>query len=132
MRAVACDKEAAQAVGININLISATTFSVGTSLAALAGVLLGSLFYVNTTMGAMPVLKAFVIIIIGGKANIMGAIFGGFLLGVGESIGTGYFSAHYKDSFAFAILIVYLLLRPRLQHFRIKCMKKGELGYFEG
>ncbi len=123
MRAVACDKEAAETMGININLISTATVSIGTALAALAGVLIGSLFYVNTTMGAMPIIKAFVIIIIGGVGNILGAILGGFLLGIAESIGSGYLSADYKDSFAFAILIVYLLFNPYVAKLRHKWIR---------
>jgi branched-chain amino acid transport system permease protein len=82
MRAVFQDKESAAIVGININRVYAINFAMGSGLAALAGALLGTLFVVYPNMGLIAVVKAFLIVIMGGMGNFLGAIFGGLLLGV--------------------------------------------------
>jgi branched-chain amino acid transport system permease protein len=119
-RAVANNPEASRLMGIKINEIYRSTMAVGTGLAALAGVLVGSLFFITPSMGGMPILKSFIIIIIGGMGSFIGAILGGYLLGILESISVGFFSVKYKDSFAFAILIIYLLVYPYLWQLWIK------------
>jgi branched-chain amino acid transport system permease protein len=112
MRAVALDKEAAALMGISINRIYTFTFAVGSALAATAGALIAPVFQVFPTMGFVPFIKAFTVVILGGLGNVIGAIYAGFLLGILESLGTAYVSTAYKDSFAFMILIVVLLFRP--------------------
>jgi branched-chain amino acid transport system permease protein len=112
MRAVALDKEAAALMGISINRIYTFTFAVGSALAATAGALIAPVFQVFPTMGFVPFIKAFTVVILGGLGNVIGAIYAGFLLGILESLGTAYISTAYKDSFAFMILIVVLLFRP--------------------
>lgn len=114
MIAVSEDREAAQLMGINVNAIITITFAIGSALAALAG-----LFYllkapaVSNTMGAMPGIKAFTAAVIGGIGSIPGAMLGGILLGVVESISYKITAiAPYTDAIEFSILIIILLVRP--------------------
>ncbi len=114
MIAVSEDKAAAQLMGINVNGIITITFAIGSALAALAG-----LFYllkapsVSNTMGAMPGIKAFTAAVIGGIGSIPGAMLGGILLGLVESISYKITAiAPYTDAIEFSILIIILLVRP--------------------
>ena len=114
MIAVSEDKSAAQLMGINVNAIITITFAIGSALAALAG-----LFYllkapsVSNTLGAMPGIKAFTAAVIGGIGSIPGAMLGGILLGVVESISYKITAiAPYTDAIEFSILIIILLVRP--------------------
>ena len=112
IEAVAQNPEGAQLVGISIDRVSSLTFGIGTALAAGAATLIAPIFLVYPTMGAMPNLKAFVVIIIGGMGSIPGAVIGGFMLGLIEALGGGYISTDYKDLFAFGALVTFLTLRP--------------------
>ena len=112
--AVSEDKGAAQLMGININSIITITFAIGSALAALAG-----LFYllkapsISSTLGAMPGIKAFTAAVIGGIGSIPGAMLGGILLGLVESISYKITAiAPYTDAIEFSILIIILLVRP--------------------
>ena len=114
MVAVSEDKGAAQLMGIDVNKIITVTFAIGSALAALAG-----LFYllkapsVSNTLGAMPGIKAFTAAVIGGIGSIPGAMLGGILLGVVESISYKIAAiAPYTDAIEFSILIIILLVRP--------------------
>ena len=114
MRALAINQDAARLMGINVDRVIALTFFLGSVLAAFAGVLTG-LYYsqISFLMGFLLGLKAFTAAVLGGIGNIPGAVLGGFLLGVLESLAAGYFSSRWKDVFAFAILIIILVVRPR-------------------
>jgi len=112
IRAVAQDPEVSRLMGIPIHRISATVFAVSSALAAAAGALVGPISCVFPAMGVTPILKAFVVIVLGGMGSIPGAIFGGFILGIAESLGAGYLSSEYKDAFAFAALILVLMVKP--------------------
>jgi branched-chain amino acid transport system permease protein len=112
IEAVAQNPEGAQLVGISIDRVSSLTFGIGTALAAAAATLIAPIFLVYPTMGSMPNLKAFVVIIIGGMGSIPGAVIGGFMLGLIEALGGGYISTDYKDLFAFGALVTFLTLRP--------------------
>jgi branched-chain amino acid transport system permease protein len=112
IEAVAQNPEGAQLVGISIDRVSSLTFGIGTSLAAAAATLIAPIFLVYPTMGAMPNLKAFVVIIIGGMGSIPGAVTGGLMLGLMEALGGGYISTDYKDLFAFGALVTFLTFRP--------------------
>ena len=112
MRAVAQDREAAQSVGVNIARIYALTFAIGCSLAAAAGSLVGAIFLISPTMGWTPVIKSFAVVILGGFGNTTGAILASLLLGLVESLGGGYVSFAYKDSYAFVLVLLVLLLKP--------------------
>lgn len=113
MRAAFQDKESASAVGIDINRVYAINFSLGSGLGALAGSLLGTLFVVYPNMGLIAIIKAFLIVIMGGMGNFLGAIFGGLLLGVVESMAAGFISSGYKDLFGLLIVMLVLIFRPQ-------------------
>ncbi|MFO7265548.1 MAG: branched-chain amino acid ABC transporter permease [Limnochordales bacterium] len=113
MRAVAQDRDTAALMGISVNRTIAFTFAIGSALAAAAGVMVGMLFNaVTPTMGVMPGLKGFVSAVLGGIGSIPGAMVGGLVLGMAETIGVALLSSQWRDAIAFAILIVVLLSRP--------------------
>lgn len=113
MRAVALDKDAAELMGINVNKIISYTFAMGSALAGAAGVLVGVYYNtINPLMGSGPGLKAFVAAVLGGIGLIPGAVFGGFFLGLIETIVSAYGGSIFKDAVAFAILIIILLVKP--------------------
>jgi branched-chain amino acid transport system permease protein len=113
IRATSQNRNAALLMGINISIIYSITFVVGSALAGLGGVLYGTIFAVFPMMGAMPTLKAFAITILGGMGNIRGAILGGFILGVAETLGGNYISMQYKNAIGFIIIILVLLIIPQ-------------------
>jgi branched-chain amino acid transport system permease protein len=113
MRAVAQDADAAALQGVNIEAVSALGFGVGCGLAGAAGALLAPIFAVSPTMGALPVVKAFIIIIIGGMGSLPGAVLGGLLLGGIEGIGTLFMSSATVNMLGFLVVIAVLLVRPR-------------------
>jgi branched-chain amino acid transport system permease protein len=113
MRATAADRETAALMGIPVDRVLAGTFAFSAVLAALAGILLAPLFYVTTEMGTLVGLKGFVAMIIGGFGSVPGAIVGGILLGVVENVGAFEISSTYKDAIAFAVLLLFLLVRPQ-------------------
>lgn len=113
MRAVAQDRDTAALMGISVNRTIALTFAIGSALAAAAGVMVGMLFNaVVPTMGIMPGLKGFVAAVLGGIGNIPGAMLGGIVLGMAETLGVALLSSQWRDAIAFAILILVLLYRP--------------------
>lgn len=113
MRAVSLDQEAAVLMGISVDRIVSITFAIGSALAAAAGVMIG-LYYnaINPLMGIIPGLKAFVAAVLGGIGLIPGAMVGGFLMGVLETLVSGYWSSMYRDAVAFGVLILILLIKP--------------------
>lgn len=113
MRAVALDRDASQLMGIDMNKTISYTFAIGSALAGAAGVLVGVYYNtINPLMGAVPGLKAFIAAVIGGIGIIPGAVFGGFFLGVTETVVSALGGSLYKDAVAFAILIIVLLIKP--------------------
>lgn len=113
MTAVSEDKGAAQLMGINVNGTIAVTFAIGSSLAAIAGVLLCSAYPSLTPYtGSMPGIKAFVAAVFGGIGSIPGAFIGGILLGVIENLSKAYISSQLSDAIVFSILIIVLLVKP--------------------
>ncbi len=112
MRATSQKSDASMLMGININRVYVFTFAVGAALAGAAGAIYGILFPFNPTIGALPTIKAFAIIIIGGLGSIPGAVAGGLLYGIAENM-TGYLSnGTWQDAVAFALLIIVLVIRP--------------------
>lgn len=113
MRAVAVDAEAAQLMGIDVNRVISFTFALGSALAGVAGVLVGVYYNsISATMGTTPGLKAFVAAVVGGVGSIPGAMLGGYLIGILETIVTFMGGSMYKDAAVYALLIVILLVRP--------------------
>jgi branched-chain amino acid transport system permease protein len=113
MRATSQDRVMAGLVGININQVISITFMIGSSLAAVAGVMV-TLYYgvVHFFMGYLAGIKAFTAAVLGGIGSIPGAMLGGFMLGLIENFGASYISSVYKDAFAFIVLIITLIIRP--------------------
>jgi branched-chain amino acid transport system permease protein len=113
IRAVSFDAPAAALMGVPVDRVVLGTFVLGSSLAAAAGILVGlSNPKIEPLMGIMPGIKAFVAAVLGGIGHIPGAMAGGFLLGVIETLVSGYLSSTYRDAIAFVVLIAILLLRP--------------------
>ncbi len=113
MRAVSHSHETASLVGIPTDKIIAFTFVIGSALAAAAGILVCISYpKVDPLMGVMIGLKAFVAAVFGGIGSIRGAVVGGFLMGIAESMVVGYGSSTYRDALAFALLIGILLFKP--------------------
>lgn len=113
MQATAQDKEMARLLGIRVATMIALTFVYSSILGAVAGILVGPIFYVTKEMGAMLGLKAFCSTIIGGFGSVPGAILGGLFLGIIEVFAAFYISSAYRDAFAFGMLVAVLLFRPQ-------------------
>jgi len=121
MRATAQSPDVARLMGVNVNTIISMTFMIGSALGAIAGVLVAANYdQAHAYMGFMVGLKAFTAAVLGGIGNLGGAVLGGILLGIIESIGSGYLGdltggflgSQYKDIFAFLVLILVLIFRP--------------------
>ena len=115
MRAVATDLDAARLQAIDVNRIISFTFGAGSLLAAWGGILWSYKYpQLNPLMGIMPGLKCFIAAVVGGIGNILGAVLGGFLLGVIELMVIAFLPtlSGYRDAFAFVLLIVVLLVKP--------------------
>jgi branched-chain amino acid transport system permease protein len=121
MRATAENPRVASLMGVNPDSVIAMTFAIGAGLAAVAGVMIEATYNVaHFYMGFIPGLKAFTAAVLGGIGNVPGAMLGGILLGLIESLGAGYigeltggvFGSNYQDVFAFIVLCTVLILRP--------------------
>ena len=121
MRATSQNPEVAGLMGVNVNTVISVTFVIGSALAAVAGMMVAAYYGVaHYFMGFMLGLKAFTAAVLGGIGNLAGAMLGGLLLGVIESLGAGYIGpltggflgSHYQDVFAFLVLILVLVFRP--------------------
>lgn len=112
VRAVAGNKEIAYLMGINVPMTISVIFGVACALGAAAGVLIGPINYVQVLMGIGILVKAFAAAVIGGFGSLPGAVLGGLLVGITESLGAGYLSGNYKDIYAFILLIIVLMVRP--------------------
>jgi branched-chain amino acid transport system permease protein len=113
MRAVSYDRGAALLMGINVNKVISFTFAIGSALAAAAGILFASAYpQIEPYMGTMPGLKAFVAAVLGGIGSIPGAMIGGFIMGIAETLTKGFISSQLADAIAFGILIIILVVKP--------------------
>lgn len=113
MRAIALDPTAAQLMGVNVNSVISRTFFIGSALAGAAGVMAGAYYgTIDFLMGFVIGLKAFTAAVIGGIGNLYGAMLGGLVLGLLESLGTHFLGGQWRDVFSFACLILFLSLRP--------------------
>jgi branched-chain amino acid transport system permease protein len=112
MRSIEQDKEAAALQGVNVNVVNAVSFAVGFSLAAAAGALMAPIFKLDPMMGEQPLLKAFIIIILGGLGSIPGAILGGLILGFIDSIVATAVGVEPAFLLSFVFIIILLLFKP--------------------
>lgn len=112
IRAVAQNRDAAAMVGVNVDWVSGAVFAIGSALAAVAGAFVGSLTALYPSMGEELVLKGFAVMILGGMGSLVGAVLGGMIIGLTESLGGALISSAYKGSFGFVILILVLWFRP--------------------
>ena len=112
IRATSQQPQAAALMGVNAGKMEMVTFGLGTALACGAGILLVPSLYLYPTVGEILVAKCFVIVVLGGLGSVPGAIAGGVLLGLVESLGAVYISVPYKDAIGFVIFLLVLLFRP--------------------
>ena len=112
IRAVSQNLSVSMLMGIDINRVAMYTFAIGSALAGVAGILIGSTFLLQPTMGNMVVLKSFTVVILGGMGNFYGAAGAGLLLGITEGLTAGFITSDFKDIFAFVMVIIVLLFRP--------------------
>jgi branched-chain amino acid transport system permease protein len=112
LRATVQDSDAAQLYGVNILSIYTLTFGISAALAALAAAMLAPITAVNPYMGLNPLLKGFVVVILGGLGSFGGAILGGTLLGIVESLGVLYTATEWSDVIAFTFLVLVIWVRP--------------------
>lgn len=113
IRAASQDREAAMVAGINIDTVISVVFMLGGALSATAAALVSPLYAVHPAMGDLPLLKSLVVVILGGFGTVGGVMAAALLLGVAEALGAAYISSAYQHGFAFFILILILLLRPK-------------------
>ncbi|WP_370301111.1 branched-chain amino acid ABC transporter permease [Pseudooceanicola sp.] len=113
IRALAENRDAAILMGVNVNSIPLIVFGISTALGVTAGVMVGSLFAIAPGIGEGLVVKGFAVLILGGLGSFPGAIIGGVVLGITESLAAGFISSAYKDVIAFVVMIAVLLVRPQ-------------------
>jgi branched-chain amino acid transport system permease protein len=113
IRAVAQDKEAAALQGVGVSRISALAFGIGCGLAAIAGALVAPIFIINPSLGSEVILKAFLVVILGGMGSVPGAVLGGLVLGFIESFGSLFFTVPTVMVLTFVLIIVILIVRPQ-------------------
>jgi branched-chain amino acid transport system permease protein len=113
IRAVAQDKEAAALQGVQVSRISALSFGIGCALAGSAGALMAPIFSVSPFLGGDVILKAFLVVILGGMGSIPGAMLGGLVLGFIESFGSLFFTVPTVSAITFSLIILILIVRPQ-------------------
>lgn len=113
IRAVADNRDAAILMGVNVQTIPLIVFSISSALGVIAGIMVGMLFAIAPGIGEGLVVKGFAVLILGGLGSMPGAILGGLVLGVTESLAAGFISSAYKDVIAFVVMILVLLVRPQ-------------------
>jgi branched-chain amino acid transport system permease protein len=112
IRAASQDKEMARALGVNVAKIYTLVFSLGAALAALAGVLMAPIFLVYPTMGMDAILRAFIVVIVGGMGSVVGAVVAAIVIGEVESLFSLWISPTWAETLVFGVLILSMILRP--------------------
>lgn len=113
IRATSQSQEAAVVVGIPVRRVQWSTFAIGCMLAGVGGAMVGPLFLVFPQMGDVPLIKGLAGILLGGMGSVPGAVVGGMVLGLTEAISTLYLPTDYRDSIAFMVMVLILLVRPQ-------------------
>ncbi len=113
IRAVADNRDAAILMGVNVRSIPLIVFSISSALGVIAGIMVGMLFAIAPGIGEGLVVKGFAVLILGGLGSMPGAVLGGLVLGITESLAAGFISSAYKDVIAFVVMILVLLVRPQ-------------------
>ena len=113
VRAVAQNRHAAVLMGVNVNFVSSVVFAISSALGVAAGALIGALLALAPGVGESFAVKGFAVLILGGLGSLPGAILGGLVLGVSESLAAGFLSSAYKDVISFLIMILVLLVMPQ-------------------
>ena len=113
IRACSENRDVARILGVDTRRMTSLTFFVSYALVATGGALVAPTALVGSSMGMTPIVKAFIVVALGGLGSVTGAIVGGLVLGIGENLGAAYISSQYKDLFAFGIFLAVLLLRPQ-------------------
>jgi len=113
MRAMVRDREASAMMGINTHAINRLVFGLAAGTAAYAGALLGAIFNAYPSMGELPLVKGFAVVVMGGMGSVQGILFSGLILGVVESMAASFISLGYSDAIAVGILILVLLFKPQ-------------------
>ena len=112
MRAAALDPKAARSLGIDVSFTTGVTWGIASAIAALGGMLIGPIYGVYTTLGALIGRKGFASAVTGGYGNMYGAMVGGLIIGVAETLISGYVSSKYKDMFTYGLLLLFLFVKP--------------------
>lgn len=112
LRASSQDRQMASALGINVTVVYSLTFAGGVALAAISGVLMSPVYFVYPTMGIDAVLRAFIVVIVGGLGSIFGAVVASLLIGEVESLASLWMSPTWAETLVFGILIITMVLRP--------------------
>ncbi len=112
MRAVSQNSDAARLLGVPIDRVASWTFALGSGMAGVGGALVGAAFAFYFEMGSLLILNAFVVVVLGGLGSVLGAIVGGFSLGIIESFSLTYVTSEYKYLVSFGILYLVLVIRP--------------------
>jgi branched-chain amino acid transport system permease protein len=113
MRAVAQNPDAARLTGMNVGAVYSVTFAISSVMAALAGVMLGAIFFLTPTMGNDPLLKAFIVVVFGGLGSLAGTATAAYLLGLMEAASAFFFGLYVTPAILFLILIAVMWLRPQ-------------------
>ncbi len=113
IRASSEEKEGALTVGINLKKIYYVAFGIGTACVGAAGTLTATFFYVNPLVGGIFVITAFVVVVLGGMGNFIGAIVGGLIIGLAESVGAAFMPGQLKQFIIYFIFILVLLFKPK-------------------
>ncbi|PIC99209.1 branched-chain amino acid ABC transporter permease [Sporosarcina sp. P29] len=112
IRATSINRQGAALIGINTKRINYIAFGLGSALAAIAGTLMTPFFYTSPDVGSAFILKAFVVVVLGGLGNVLGALIGGLVIGVAESLGGAVLPGSLKELMTYLIFILVLLFRP--------------------
>lgn len=112
IRATAQDRDAAQLMGIDVKLMSIIAFGLGAALAGAAGALIAPTYYIFPQVGAAFTLKAFVITVLGGMGSVVGAMIGGLIIGITESMSAVYISSGWKDVVVYLFFLLILIFKP--------------------